>query len=101
MSSNYKETFENATALLELMLEKVSKTVQDVSKDAYDAIDAEVQLKKLTYERKRKIYELGEETLATKTISQNLIEEIVKLDEEIKAKKEEISNKQSTNLNKE
>ena len=101
MSSNYKETFENATALLELMLEKVSKTVQDVSKDAYDAIDAEVQLKKLTYERKRKIYELGEETLATKIIPQNLVEEIVKLDEEIKAKKEEISNKQSTNLNKE
>ena len=101
MSSNYKETFENATALLELMLEKVSKTVQDVSKDAYDAIDAEVQLKKLTYERKRKIYELGEETLATKTIPQNLIEEIVELDEEIKAKKEEISNKQATNLNKE
>ena len=101
MSSNYKETFENATALLELMLEKVSKTVQDVSKDAYDAIDAEVQLKKLTYERKRKIYELGEENLATKIIPQNLVEEIVKLDEEIKAKKEEISNKQATNLNKE
>ena len=98
MSNNYKETLENATALFEVMFEKVSKTVQDVGKDAYDAIDAEVQLKKLTYERKRKVYELGEEALATKAVPQNLIAEIAELDEKIKAKKEEISKKQATDL---
>ena len=95
MSNNYKETFENATAFLEVMFEKASKTVQNVGKDAYDAIDAEVQLKKLTYERKRKVYELGEETLATKSVPQNIVDEITELDEKIKAKKEEINSKQS------
>ena len=93
-SPNYKESFENATALFEVMFEKVSKTIQDVGKEACDALDSEIQLKKLTYERKRKIYELGEEVLSTKAVPQELMKELEDLEQEIQVKKEEIANKQ-------
>lgn len=91
---NYKESLENATAVLEVMFEKISKTVQDVGKEACDALDLEIQLKKLTYERKRKIYELGEETFATKAVPQELLKELETLDKAIQDKKTEIATKQ-------
>ena len=93
-NQNYKESLENATAVFEVMFEKISKTIQDVGKEAYDALDLEIQLKKLSHERKRKIYELGEETFATKAVSQELLKELDELDKAIQSKKEEIALKQ-------